>query len=350
MKRQMMAMLAILMLAIPVFAQDDRGEGRRGRGGRGGRGGGMERMFERAADDLKLDDDQRAQFDQMVARHQERTQEFRALREEAREARENGDEQRLAELRDQMREEAGPWDSASQVFDELEPILSEEQFDRFVEMRSEMQQRQERRREMRERREQYRDMVSELPAELKMTDEQRKQFDELVEGRRERMRERMRGMRPTWDQMREARDAGDEQRVEQLRQQFEKMRPDEAAMRGEFLDDVNKMLTDQQKPRFASYRAKIEKRTTSAATIERDDVRVVLMAAKKLDLKPDQQRELRVIWREATRSMRDMGRSDSEARSGLAASTKQKVLNLLDPGQVEEYERHVDRLKHRKNR
>ena len=109
-----------------------RGDQRRGDQRRGPRFGAL---MQRMPDQLELDDEQRAQFEDIVAEHRERMGEARQRGGEMREifremqaAREAGDDERVEELRAQMRERRGGGGRfMEEFFDDVEGILREDQ-------------------------------------------------------------------------------------------------------------------------------------------------------------------------------------------------------------------------------
>ncbi|MBU0637927.1 MAG: hypothetical protein KKB50_03615 [Planctomycetes bacterium] len=108
--------------------------------GRGGERGArmaerMERQFDEMADALKLDGEQQARFDELMDKalgqyDQQRTaaEDGRSIVEQMREARREGDADRILELEDQMRAARSQREAPLQnFFDELEKILNDSQ-------------------------------------------------------------------------------------------------------------------------------------------------------------------------------------------------------------------------------
>ena len=304
------------------------------RGGPGGRGPG--RMLDRVAQSLDLSEEQKAEFDEIVAGHRERMGEARPLMRDMRRAQRDGDMNRAEELRAQMFElGVDPWGSLRQSLDEVEPILSDEQFERFSEMRMTFQDR-------RERQESFRRWATELPGVVEMTDEQRQQFQELLRprdgGQWRQMAERMQEIR---GEMREARDAGDEQRVEELQAELDALRPDPASRQAELTESVRGILNEDQIPLFDAYIAV----TTAGGDDSPDDVRSLVRAAARSGLDRTQRKEWRTIMRDAMKSLRRVDRKDEEARVKLAADTRKKIEAMLHEDQSERFEKELERLK-----
>ncbi|UCG17410.1 MAG: Spy/CpxP family protein refolding chaperone [Phycisphaerales bacterium] len=301
-------------------------------------------MIARFVEDLDLDEEQRARVEELAAAHRERMQKNRELWAELRAAERDGDQARAAELRAQMADGENPWDSIRQVLDEVEPLLNEEQYDRFMEMRDGMDRRHEEGERRREARESYERMVHDLPDQLKLDDAQREAYDKLLETQREASRERMQQMRPLWEQMRQAREAGDEERIEELTRQVEELQPDREAFRDDFLEQVEGLLNDTQKPLLAEYRGQF-----AVAPGERPlrpaDVRDILTAARRVELEREQRHRLRLVAREALKDAYKIRRTDKEAQAALAASVKEKIVEMLEQGQRKEFERQIQRAR-----
>lgn len=366
MKRCWLMLLASVVWVTSAIGQVRPDEPDRPRRGPGeGRGPRMGRMLDRVADELQLDDAQRKEFDAIMAAHRAQMEEMAPRWREMREATRSGDRERADELRAQMGNEHGPRDFFRQAFDELEPILNDEQYERFLEMREGMERR-------RERREEFRRMAEELPDKLDMDEAQRKQFRQLLDSRRDRMRQQMTEMRPLFDQMREAEESGDQDRLQELRAQFEELRPDPETRRTEFLSQVSGLLREDQRRFLDDYYAELGL-TSGAELLGPSDVRTVLRAARRIDLSSEQKAKLRTIGRQAMRDLRGVRRAASpsrltdaerstlraagveggkplrnqlrrrydEATAQLAAGTKAKIVKMLDEKQAGDFERRL---------
>lgn len=339
MRKGIVATVALGMLAVAALGQDAdrrRGDGER-RGGRRARGPSISQMVERMAEELKFDDEQRAQIEEIVAAAEQREQEQRAQWQEVRTAMEEGDEERAAELREQLQRQGNERGAAMQtVFNEIELLLHEDQFEAFDEMRERMSQRRNRGGWDTTRR-----MMRELPDAVQMTEEQREAFQELLEERRAMMRERMQERR----QRDEGADAAGDERGER------RGRPDFGAMSEEFFEQVAEILNEDQLELLAEYRTRIETETRERGAPESDDLQTVLSAARRVrGLDSDQKDAVREIERDAMRMSRELRRTDAEGRALLAAEVKTKLTKLLDEEQVEEFERNLERLKSRADR
>lgn len=309
--------------------------GPRGWGGRGGMMFGPGRMFGRIPEQLSLDEDQKAKFDELMQAHGERMRAFGERMQEARQAAESGDAEAGERLRNEFRERDIPGESLSQVFDELGESLNEDQLDKLDEIRDDMETRQ---RQMR----QAMQMREELPQKLNMDETQQGQFEEILGARREQMRERMAEMRPVFEELRTARENGDDARAAELEKQLEASQPDFGAMQSELLDQVATILNEDQKQLLANYREEASS-TPKAGKAAGPDVKTILKALRRVKLVSEQREKVREIEREAQRESRSVSSRDSEAQMMLASKTKAKIDALLDPGQKKDFEKALQR-------
>ena len=345
MKARWIIALAALVLVVPAWAQDGPGEpGRPGRGGmRGGRGPGrrpdpaqmLERMSARMAQTLDLSEDQQAKLDEIVANFHARMPEGgpsdadRQLWEDLREARRNGDDERVAELREQMRASRGDrGEMMGEFFDEVEGILDEDQVGRLAEFRERFEDmRQQRGRQMSQRR-----MMRDLPEQLELTDEQRAQYDALIDDLRSERDSR----RELWQQMRAAQDAGDEERAEQLREELRANRGERGGLPESFFENLGKILTEAQQAKLADLRSDTGRRGGG----DRDELSVpgVMRAVQRLDLTSEQRTQIRELTQNAMHDSRGLGRRDREAQTKVATDLKAAIAALLNPEQTAEFE------------
>jgi hypothetical protein len=335
MRKVAMALIVLTVLAVTAVGQEvERRRGGPGRWhGRRAPGPAVSWIVDRMAEELNFDDEQMAQIDEIVAAHEERMQETRARWQELRAAVEAGDEERAAELREQLRQQRGERGRAIEaVFDEIEPLLREEQLEGFQQFRE----RGSRRRGPGDRG-RMRQMLRELPDAVEMTEEQRGQYEELLAEQRQRMRER-------WQQRRQRGEGNEAERAAR------RGPPDFAALQDEFFEQVAQILNEEQLPLLAEYRARIETAGRRSRSAETDDVRMVVSAAKRVrDLSTEQKDALREVEREAMRSYGEL-RRDREGLALLAAEVKARIVKLLGKEQVEQFERNLDRLKARDRR
>ena len=335
MRRAFAPVVVLLTLTATAVAQDFERQRDEGRGrGRRGRGPSISRIVERLSEKIDFDEEQSARIDEIVAAHEERMQEVRARRQEMRAAMEAGDEERVAELREQLRQQRGERGRVLRtVLDEIEPLLHEDQVKAFQQFREDFAQRR-----GPGGRGRMGEMIRGLPDAVNMTEDQRKKFEELLAGRRERMRERMRERRRQGE-------AGGFEAAER------RGPPDFAAMQDELFKEVAEILNEDQLELLAEYWVPIGSEAGAREGQRTDDFRVVLSAAKRLrDLSSDQKQAFQEITRQAMRSFRDLRRTDEKGKAALDAEVKSKVLRQLDEQQREKFERDLERLKSHKKR
>ncbi|HUU97830.1 MAG TPA: Spy/CpxP family protein refolding chaperone [Phycisphaerae bacterium] len=340
---------------LPAVAQDepqDRPQDRRQMRRQGQRRGDQRRgpqigaLMQRMPDQLELDDEQRAQFEDIVAEYRERMGEARQRGGEMREifremqaAREAGDDERVEELRAQMRERRGGGGRfMEEFFGEVEGILREDQLERLSQLRSRVMQGMQRGRNPME-------SLRELRDRLKLDEQQAELYDELLEDLREQggqRRQRREELRPLMQELREAMEAGDEARAEELRAQLEQQRPGRGEMLEDFFAELEKFLRDDQKEILAQFREEMSERGERGER-SRVDVRALLSAARRLKLDQDQKKQLNEIGQAALRAERELQRRDREGRAMLTAKIKGEIIAILDAEQAKQFENHLSR-------
>ncbi len=308
-------------------------------GARRGRGEGGMRMWERLAERLELDETQKAEYDRIMAEYRPKLEALGARRAEIRAAMDSGDTETADRLRAEMESGGGMMGLMQEAIAELEPSLNPDQLARLDQMRSRFGGPGGDRAE-------FQRILSELPDTLKLDENQRQQLDELVDTRREEMRERMSQMRPIFEEMRAAREAGDEAKVAELEKQMEDARPSREAMLNEFFAQVDDLLTEEQKPLLVTYREALKQRQSAGGEGEADapqTVRGVIRAAARLQLSGEQRDELKRIQRQASAEVRELPRNDKEGQALLAGQVKDKIAALLDAEQQAEFEKALAR-------
>lgn len=301
---------------------------------------GAARMFAGIADELGLDEAQRQQFDEIIARQRDRMREMGQRWREIGQAMREGDEERAGQLRAGLQMGHGAGSGMSAMLDEIEPILRDDQVAKLWEM----QDRMERRREGFER---YRRVARELPDELGLDDGQRAEFGRLLTSQREQMHEQWSEMRPLFEEMRAARESGDEERLEELRRQLEEARPNPEAMFDAVFEQLAEVLNEEQKERLTAFRKWMQTGGDVGGRGLRD-VRDVLRVLRRLKLSSEQKDEIRDIEREAIRARRGIGRRNKEEQARLAATVKAEIVALLDREQVKQFEQLLQRYGRRR--
>ncbi len=261
-----------------------------------------------------------------------------------REARENGDTETVAQLEAEIGQQprrGGPgFDPMGQVADQIKEVLRPDQVTKFDDMRSRFQEGQAR---FRGRGPGGDDpagrLARELPDALKLDDAQREEFNALLDSDRA---SRFEAMRPLFEEMREAREAGDDEKVEELRGKMEAARPNEDESLAKLFRSVSAMLHDDQKPLLADYRKEFDEQRKGEKAMG-DDVRGVLRAAKRLRLSDEQTQQLREIERSAQKDARALKHDDKEGQSELASSVRGEIEKILTEDQQKDFEQNLER-------
>lgn len=320
----------------------DRDGGARGERGRFDSGELMQRMAARVSEELELDDAQRAQLDEIVAKQRQELQASRERFGKLREAREAGDTETVERLEAEIQQQRRPGrgnDPLSQFGEQIRPILREDQLVKFDEMRARMQSQDGRRGRGRGGDDATGRLARELPDALKLDDAQREEFSALLDAEREKRSEQM---RPLFEEMRAAREEGDDAKVEELRAKLERSRPNEDEGLARLFKSVEKLLHDDQKTLLSDFRKDFEEQRQGERALG-DDVRNVLRAAKRLRLSDEQSTQLRDIERSAQRDAREVKRDDKDAQTEIATRVRAEIEKILTQEQQEDFERGLER-------
>jgi Spy/CpxP family protein refolding chaperone len=188
-------------------------------------------------------------------------------------------------------------------------------------------------------------LVSRMADDLELTDSQRQQAEEMLAARMTRIMETQEQngprMRELWGELRKAREADDEARVEQIRKELGELRTDWGKEFRQGREDLMKVLTPEQQ-------AKLQKQEQ-----ERRDQRNRRSAefatgpAKRLDSLTDQQRkQIESLEAAAIEAMggQDM---DRDARRALTDRLRQDVVALLTEEQKAAYTKAVEESRRR---
>lgn len=362
MKRMLTISLIAALLPTIVMAQDAqptqdgqeqprrmRGQGGPGFGGPGGPGFGGRmsgRMFERVVEDLNLDDEQKAQFETIVEPVRERMRQAGEQWQQVRALEESGETEQAQTLRRSLMEQMGRGEAMETAFAQLEPILRPEQLEKFDDMRDRFDR-------DRESRDNMRKIAEELPTQLNLDETQRQQFDEMAAAGREKMGEQWRAMRPMFEEMRTAREAGDTARVAELQAQMEAQRPDMNAAYAEFLTQVEGILNDEQKQTLAAFRDEtgigMAADSTAAGDGKSIDPREMLKLVKRLRLSDEQKDQFKQIEKDAMGAYKD-ARRDAAAKAALSDQLRGQIGEMLDDTQKQRFESLIERSAKRSRR
>ncbi|MCG3126108.1 MAG: hypothetical protein CHACPFDD_00938 [Phycisphaerae bacterium] len=291
----------------------------------------MRPMVDRLVRELDLDEAQKAELDRILESQREQMSEMRRAAEEMRAARQAGDEARLAELREKFGDiQRGGGAMFDGIFDQLAPHLRPDQKAKLETLRSDMAARRPGPQSI---------DWDDLAAQLKLDDVQRAKFDEIVarardEAGRAGPGEELRGI---YEEMRTARDGGDDAKVEELRAKIADMRR-AGDSRGETaFDEIAGILRDDQKAVLTRYRERVARGRGQ----EIDDPRQIVRIARRLDLTDDQLNQLGEIEEASQEQLKD---DDSrEHRATVAKNVTAKVRAILDAEQVKRFDEALSR-------
>ncbi len=350
-------MMTLAVFALTCTAWQEPPPSQRGRGGQD-RGG--DRPARQNADrpgtrdfvrdlqtDLKLTDAQRPDFERFATEFQKGIQSLRQergndgerLRDQIRAARQAGDTERAEQLQTQAREGMRKLGELRKTFlDNVATILTDDQKKVLETYRTP----RDRRGEGRGRRDGqagWDDWTAKLPEALKMTAEQHGKFDKLVAERRTALDANRERVGPLVEEMREAREAGNNERVRELRGQIEEARA-EAGGPDAFLSQLDPILTPAQREQLAAMPKPGESRARGA------DPRRVLATADRLDLTPEQKDRLREIGKTFRENAGRLSQ-DRDERQAQADALIAEIKAILTPEQTREFDQLLDRAERR---
>lgn len=356
MRLGIIAACAVAALTLTAIAQDvDRGPEGRGRRGEFRRGPSLEQLVERMKGAVEFDEQQLAQVDELLKKHQEQAEQNRARWRELREAEEMGDETRAAQLREEFRAQRAEGGMRSRgpdgFLNEVEALLRDDQVEAFRTFRESLPPPPDR-----GPGEAMMRAVRDLPDAVQMTDEQRAQYDKILEERRAAMRERWsRRGRPEGEgegapqpPPPPGEGAEDGQPAESADRPPRFERPDPSAMLDELFTQVAGILNADQVKLLEEYRNQVGSEMRDPGGRGARDPRAVISAAKRVSgLTSEQEDAIREIENETAQAARGVPRSDAEGQAMIAAAAKEKILKVLNEEQKAEFERNLERARSR---
>ena len=343
----------------------------------------FESRYERIAEDLGLDDDQRQVLEEVKTAQIERMEEFRGRWEAVRQAYDEGNETLGDELREElvgeMRNSGGPRQFMNEVWEELDPVLTDDQRAIAQELREERG----RRRGNRERRQAVADAANEpdaaptddaasmqgrevaaerstgeadeLQSTLELTDEQMAGFSALQKAHKQQSAAITAKMTELQAQIAAAEAEGDAETVERLTGELSEQQAKFAAQEESFYSQLDGMLNDDQKATLADYRAELQ--------VDEDlkdipaDLRTVLRAAMRLKLDRTQKQQVREMTKQAKKELRKARELDKKnrdrgrtAEKALANQFKTRIRNLLTTEQSVKYTENLEKMTPRRNK
>ncbi len=339
MKLHWTALLVAALVIVPAIGQPRgqrgaRGPAELGRPPREGRpASGLQARIERIRGALDLDEEQQAEFDRIAAEFREQRgagqnrERMRELAEEMRQAGQAGDSERVAEIREQLREARGGG-RLQEFLDQIEGILRDDQREKLAEIRERI---------AAERGPARLGPVAQfrrLRAELKLSEEQAKRYDELFAELQDELKRKGPGSEEAEALVQElvkAVEAGDEARIADLKEQLSSRAQNQDAI-DRFLAEVERILEPEQVEILQGFRQRMR------AGRGRDDVEGMFRIVRRLDLDEEQRRTLREIERDVRRETRD-ARRDPEAMAELTAKVQKELRDMLTDEQVADFDR-----------
>lgn len=312
-------------------------------------------MIERAARQLELDEAQQTKFDEIIAKHRDEFEKnaetMRDLMQQMRAARDAGDDAKAAEIRRQIGELRGPG-QVEAVLDEVEAILTDAQKERLGQIRERMERAGQRPggpsgpggpgdpiarlEQLRER--------------LKLDETQTGKFDELLGTFRE-------AIKPTDGQpdpmrlqreMRQAVANGDRERAAEIRKQLDEHRQLVQAAAEELFTGLAPVLNDQQKQMVEDAREMIARGPggpEEARGGRQNDARMLIRAAKRLELTEEQKTQIDAIEKDAMGRIREAGRdAEPEVLAEIKTDVEKKIREILTSEQSTQFDQFIERL------
>lgn len=326
---------------------------------------GFERRYEQIAEDLDLDDEQRAVLQDIKVAQIEQMEQFRARWEAVREAYESGDEARGDELREalvaEMRESGGPRQFMNQVWDELDPVLTDEQRTLAQDLR---ERRGRRGRDRRENGDEESNSVSrdgadqggdDLTQTLNMSDEQKADYAALVEAHKQLSKATANEMRSIRQRIEAAEAEGDTEGAAKLKEHLAQLDSQAKAQKEAFNEELAGMLTPAQQETLAEYRA--DQQVAEELNDIPADLRTVLRAAMRLKLERSQKQQIRDLTKEAKKDLRTARATDRKnrdrertAEKALADQYKARIRSILTTEQSQKYTENLETMTPRRSR
>lgn len=327
-------------------------------------------LMERLSKELNLDQQQQEQYREIVSKYRQRLAnqasgepELAENARQLRETRENNDNSKAKELRDQIRSRRGNRQVVQSFLDEVETILRDDQKEKLGQARDRIM-------AAGQANGVRRDgpgggpgplaRIRELRTALKLTPEQEPQFDEMANALRGKVDpEGQPPIRELMEEMRDAMTGGDQARAAELRAQLgDRRKTVEGAMR-EFNEQLQPLLSEEQKTALSDFRERVGRgpaggpteigpddepgaAAPGAAGPARLDPRMLLRAAKRLDLTTEQKERIESI-EGGMRGKLTEARRDRDQMQGLRVETEKQIRDLLTPTQIEQFEKILER-------
>lgn len=296
-------------------------------------------VIEQIASDLRLSEEQRRQYDEIAAAHREQLDANRPTGDEQQKiaadmakARKAGDLARAAELRDQL---VGNPDgkAVDRFIDEITPLLTGEQREQLPQIREDYAAR---------RAASTGDAVARakmLRSELAITGEQTSEYSRLIaqlEADIAEGKSRQSNSDELLEELRKAAESGDDEGIRAVGARINESQNAQTKALAAFYDSLDKILTDPQRDKLDSFRARHGDRPAAMAGAR--DPREIFRAARRLKLNDDQRQQLRALEDEFGKKVRDK-RGDKDGMTALAAEAETEVRQILSADQSLKFDR-----------
>lgn len=200
-----------------------------------------------------------------------------------------------------------------------------------------------------------------LPRELDLDEEQAEIVDEIfeeyfdamkqdMEAQREARRSNASEVRELIQQLRAARQSGDDDLVSELRGQIAEMRTgnqDAEINHDKLFEEIRAELDEDQLQKFEAMIKRLDQPAPAASRYQ--GIQRIRRAAEGLDLTPEQQRDTREIFVQMQRDIREAG-ADPQATQEVEDAAIESILDILDDDQAEEFENKLEALQVQENR
>lgn len=336
--RWTLVLAAAWALAPATLAQQDtesRGGARRLQGVPGG-GEGRKAMYDRIRSELDLDDEQKAKYDAIVDEHKKkgrpgmRGARARGITRGGRGARGGGGSSSGAEPRTDVRGARG--DHMDAFFDEVEGILRDDQQKKLADIRKDHAAR--------------RGLggggpiaqLRRLQGDLKLDDEQNQRYEGLLDKLDEDLKSSRTGgadIGEVIEEIRAAAEAGNTDRVKELRERLPNPRQANDRAVAQFLDEVESFLEPKQLDTLERYKRQLR------ANREETNLRECFRFVSRLDLDRDQRQEMRGIQRDSARALRE-ARRDAGETARVTAEVKEQLRGMLADEQCAEFDKWLE--------
>ena len=274
-------------------------------------------VFDRIRDELDLDEDQLAQYDEIAAKYRKSAH------------RSKGHVVDNGAGRKEFTRGEGRERNLDEFFDEVEGILHDDQMAAFAKIRESRTAARGPGRGGRVA------QLRRLQSDLKLNEDQNKQYDALLADLEEKLRSggsQDADVAAIIEEIRTAAEQGDTERIKELREQLPDQRAASEQAVAEFLTEVESFLEPGQLETLERYRSTLNANRNEA------DLRDCFRFVSRLDLDKDQRETVRELQRDSTKSLRDARRDPAETER-ITKETRTKLHDLLNADQAAEYDR-----------